>query len=160
MHFTITHNPDLALLLTGVGVAGIYREFCAPGKILPGVAGTSLALLGAAALVAFPVSPTGMALILASMSCFVLEAMFESRGIFTAAGAAAMLIGMKTVVVLTDPARQIHWATAISVALPISLATSFLLSAAVRARRNKFGEQQAASQAGDILIQGENEAES
>jgi membrane-bound serine protease (ClpP class) len=138
LHLTITHDPDLALLLLAVGAIGIYREFCAPGRIAPGVIGSELALLGFASLAALPLSLPGLAPVLAGIGCFVLEARFVSRGLFTAMGAAALLFGSKTLLAPVDPAVQIHWITAVCVAIPFSLATSFFFSVAACARRNKI----------------------
>jgi membrane-bound serine protease (ClpP class) len=138
LNLTITHNPDVALWLLAVGAIGIYWELCAPGRVVPGVLGAALAVMGIASLAGLPVHWPGAALMLAGMCFFALEAASVSRGVFTAIGAAAMLFGAKILV-------QIHWATAIGVAIPFSVASSFLLSVAARARRNKLRDARAIS---------------
>jgi hypothetical protein len=46
----VVADPNLALVLMALGIAGIYIELCWPGKILPGVAGGVLFLVGFASL--------------------------------------------------------------------------------------------------------------
>jgi membrane-bound serine protease (ClpP class) len=52
-------------------------------------------------------------------------------------GAAAMVLGAVMLVASPVPELRIHWSTALGLALPFSAITIFLLSIAVRARRNK-----------------------
>jgi membrane-bound serine protease (ClpP class) len=137
MLLALTFNPDAALLLLSLGVLGIYTEFCAPGKVIPGAIGAVLATLGLVSLSRFPISAPGVFSIVLAFALFALEARFVSRGIFTLGGAVVLLAGMKNLIVTADPARSVKWATALWVAIPVSIATSFLLSVAMRARRNK-----------------------
>jgi membrane-bound serine protease (ClpP class) len=134
---SITTNPNVALLLLAAGVAGICAELCSPGRIAPGAVGAVLAMLGIASLAALPVSWPGVALMVLAMVLLAFEARFLSRGLFTLAGAAAMFLGSRMLVYTPDPALRIHWYVAAVVALPLSIAASYLLSVAVRARRNK-----------------------
>ena len=130
-------DPNIALLLLVLGALGIYAEFSAPGLIAPGVIGSVLALLGLAALALFPIDWLGAALILLGLTFFALEAKFGTHGILTAGGAVAMLLGSVMLIDTNVPELRIRWSTALAVTLPFALITSFLLSIALRARRNK-----------------------
>ncbi len=90
-----------------------------------------------ASLAAFPVSRTGVLLTALSFLFFFLEARFATRGLLTLAGAALLLAGLKMLIETPDPALRIHWVSATAVAIPFAAISSFLFSAAVRARRNK-----------------------
>jgi membrane-bound serine protease (ClpP class) len=52
-------------------------------------------------------------------------------------GAVSMVLGALMLIDSPLPEMRIHWTTAIGLALPFSAITVFLLSLAVRARRNK-----------------------
>jgi membrane-bound serine protease (ClpP class) len=130
-------DPNIALLLVVLGVLGIYVEFSAPGLVAPGVAGAILALLGLTALSMLPIDWLGAALMIMGLGFFVLEAKFATHGILTAGGAVALALGAVMLVQTNIPELQVHWSTAIGLAVPFALITSFLLSIAVRARRTK-----------------------
>jgi membrane-bound serine protease (ClpP class) len=134
-------DPNIALLLLVLGALGMYAEFSSPGLVAPGVIGAILILLGLTALSVFPIDWLGAALMTLALVFFVLEAKFTTHGILTAGGAAAMLIGA---LMLIDTGGgdvpdmlRIHLGTALALTIPFALITSFLLSIAVRARRNK-----------------------
>jgi membrane-bound serine protease (ClpP class) len=130
-------DPNIALILLVLGALGIYVEFSSPGLILPGVAGAILALLGLSALSVLPINWLGAALILLAFGLFLLEVKVASHGILGAGGAVALVLGAVMLVDSPVPELRIHWVTAISVALPFSFITVFLLTIAMRARRNK-----------------------
>jgi membrane-bound serine protease (ClpP class) len=130
-------DPNIALILLVVGALCIYIEFTSPGLIAPGVVGAILLLLGLAALSVLPINWLGAALIVLAFTLFVLEAKFTSHGVLGAGGAVAMVLGAVMLVDSPLPEMRIHWATAIALAVPFSLITVFLLTLAVRARRNK-----------------------
>lgn len=130
-------DPNIALLLLVFGALGIYAEFSVPGAVFPGMIGAILVLLGLAALAMFPIAWLGAALIILGLAFFVMEAKFMTHGVLTAGGAVAMLLGALMLIDTNDPALKIHLSTALSVTIPFALITSFLLSIAVRARRNK-----------------------
>src|SRR5438552_18839596 len=60
-----------------------------------------------------------------------------THGVLTGGGAIAMLLGSLMLIDTSVPELRIHWSTALGVTLPFALITSFLLSIALRARRNK-----------------------
>jgi len=130
-------DPNIALLLLVLGALGIYLEFSSPGLVAPGVAGAILALLGLTALSMFPIDWLGAALMILGLVFFVLEAKFATHGILTAGGAIALALGAVMLIDTNIPELRIRWSTAIGLAIPFALITSFLLSIVIRARRNK-----------------------
>jgi membrane-bound serine protease (ClpP class) len=130
-------DPNIALMLVVLGALGIYVEFSAPGLVLPGVAGAILALLGLTALSMLPIDWLGAALILLGLGFFVLEAKFATHGILTVGGALALALGAAMLIDTPNPELRVRWSTAIGLAVPFALITSFLLTVVVRARRNK-----------------------
>lgn len=130
-------DPNLALVLLVLGALGIYIEFHAPGLILPGTLGAICVLLGLSALSVLPINWLGAALLILALALFVLEAKFVTHGILAVSGTVSMVLGALLLVESPIPEMRIHLSTALGVALPFALITSFLLSLVVRARRNK-----------------------
>ena len=130
-------DPNIALLLVVLGALGIYLEFHAPGMVAPGVAGAILMLLGLTALAMLPIDWLGAALMILGLTFFVLEAKFATHGVLTAGGAVALVLGAVMLIDTNVPELRIRWSTAIGLALPFALITSWLVSMAMRARRNK-----------------------
>jgi membrane-bound serine protease (ClpP class) len=130
-------DPNIALLLLVIGALGVYAEFSAPGMVLPGVLGAISLLLGLAALAMFPIDWLGAALLIMGLAFFVLEAKFATHGILTVGGATALMLGALMLIDAPDAALRIRFSVALALTIPFALITSFLLSIAVRARRNK-----------------------
>jgi membrane-bound serine protease (ClpP class) len=130
-------DPNIALLLLVLGALGVYAEFSVPGAIFPGAIGAILLLLGFAALAMFPIGWLGATLCILGLTFFVLEAKFATHGLLTAGGAIALLLGAMLLIDTNDPALRVRFSMALAVTLPFALITSFLLSIAMRARRNK-----------------------
>jgi len=130
-------DPNIALLLLVVGALGIYIEFCSPGIIVAGVLGGIMVLLGLSALSVLPINWLGAALLVLAVALFVLEVKFTSHGVLGLGGALSLVLGAVMLVDSPSPELRIHWSTAFALALPFSAITVFLLSIAVRARRNK-----------------------
>ena len=130
-------DPNIALLLLVIGGLCIYLEFSSPGMIAPGVIGAILVLVGLAAISVLPISWLGVALIGLAITLFALEAKFTAHGVLGVGGTVSMVLGAVMLIDSPWPAIRIHWGTAISLALPFSLITLYLLILAMRARRNK-----------------------
>jgi membrane-bound serine protease (ClpP class) len=160
-------DPNIALLLLVIGALGIYAEFSSPGLVLPGVLGAIMVLLGLAALAMFPIGWLGASLVILGLAFFVMEAKFATHGILTAGGAIAMLLGSLLLIDTNEPALKIRFSMAVAVTIPFALITTFLLSIAVRARRNKVATGMEAmpgrcgiavgelDPAGTVMVQGE-----
>jgi len=129
-------DPNIGFILLVVGALGIYVEFNSPGLIFPGVAGGIALLMGASSLAVLPLNWVGVALLLLGGALFILEAHFASHGILGVGGTVAMILGA-LMLINGPPEVRIHPITALSVSIPFALITMFLLSLALRARRNK-----------------------
>jgi len=127
-------DPNIALLLLVIGALGIYAEFSSPGLVLPGAISV---LLGLTALAMFPIGWLGASLAILGLVFFALEAKFATHGILTAGGAIALLLGALLLIDTNEPALRIRFSMALALTIPFALITTFLLSIAVRARRNK-----------------------
>jgi membrane-bound serine protease (ClpP class) len=130
-------NPNFTFLLFAIGMMALYAEFNHPGAIIPGVIGFIFVLL---ALFAFHILPTryaALVLILGAFVLFALEAKFQTHGVLTVGGIAIMVLGALLLVDGPIPEMRIRWVTALSVSIPLGLITVFLMTIAVKARRNK-----------------------
>ena len=130
-------DPNIALVLLVIGALMIYLEINSPGLIVPGVVGAILVLLGLSAISVLPINWLGAALILLAFTLFVLEAKFATHGILGVGGAVSMVLGAVMLIDSPLPEMRIHWGTAFALVIPFSAITVFLLSLALRARRNK-----------------------
>jgi membrane-bound serine protease (ClpP class) len=129
-------DPNVGFILMAIGALGIYVEFNAPGLILPGVVGGILGILGLSSLAVLPINWIGAALLILGVCMFILEAKFASHGILGGGGAISMTLGA-LLLINGPPEVRIHLTTALSVSLPFAAITIFLLTLALRARRNK-----------------------
>ncbi|HXJ38744.1 MAG TPA: hypothetical protein VNH18_05670 [Bryobacteraceae bacterium] len=126
-------SPNTALGLTAVGALGVCWEFIRPGTVIPGVTGSLLVVFGCNGLWRYPLDWRGAALAMTAFALFGLEARYRWRSAPGVAGAAALAVGTRILVI--EP--QIQWVAAIAVAIPFSGLMSFLLTVAWRARVNK-----------------------
>lgn len=90
---TTISNPEIAILLWGLGFTALILEFFHPGAMVPGVVGVICLLLGAYALQIIPVNFAGLALILLGFALIVAEAFVPSFGILGLGGIAAFSFG-------------------------------------------------------------------
>ncbi|HLY98882.1 MAG TPA: nodulation protein NfeD [Candidatus Angelobacter sp.] len=130
-------NPNFTFLIFAIGMMAIYVEFNHPGAVIPGVVGFIFVLL---ALFAFHILPTNYAavvMIFGAFILFALEAKFHSHGVLTLGGIAIMVLGSLLLVDGPIPQMRVKLITSLSVAVPLGLITAFLMSIALRARRNK-----------------------
>ena len=99
--------------------------------------GAILVLLGLSAISVLPINWLGAALLLLAFALFVLEAKFTSHGVLGAGGAVAMVLGAVMLIDSPVPEMRIRWGTALGCRAAVLRDHGFLLSIAVRARRNK-----------------------
>jgi len=136
-------EPDLAFLLLAIGALALYIEFNHPGAVIPGTVGVVCILLAAFALNLLPTRFAALVLILGAFALFAAEAKFTSHGILTAGGIVLLTLGGLLLVDSPIPEMRVHLVTALAVSIPLGLITAFLMTIALKARRNKIvtGEQ-------------------
>jgi len=160
-------EPDLAFLLLAIGALALYIEFNHPGAVIPGTVGVVFILVAAFALNLLPTRFAALVLILGAFALFAAEAKFATHGVLTIGGIALLTLGGLLLVDSPIPEMRVHLATALAVSIPLGLITAFLMTIALKARRNKIvtgaqglvGEsgvaQTALSPQGKVFIHGE-----
>jgi membrane-bound serine protease (ClpP class) len=136
-------DPNIAFILLAIGALALYAEFNHPGAVLPGTVGIVFILLAAFALNLLPVRHAALLMILGAFILFALEAKFATHGILGIGGVAMLTLGALLLVDGPIPEMRVRLATALAVSVPMGLITVFLMSIALKARRNKIvtGEQ-------------------
>jgi len=160
-------DPNVAFILLAIGALALYAEFNHPGAVVPGTVGVVFILLAMFALNLLPVCFAALVLILASFALFALEAKFATHGVLAIGGIVTMVLGGLLLVDAPIPEMRVHLLTALAVSIPLGIITAFLMSIALKARRNKVvtgaqglvGEigitQTALSPQGKVFVHGE-----
>jgi membrane-bound serine protease (ClpP class) len=134
---TYIMDPNVAFILMAIGALALYAEFNHPGAVIPGTVGVVFILLSAFALNLLPVRFAALAMIIGAFVLFAAEAKFASHGVLTTGGIVLLTLGGLFLVDGPIPEMRVHLATALAVSIPLGLITAFLMSIALRARRNK-----------------------
>jgi membrane-bound serine protease (ClpP class) len=160
-------DPNMAFILLAIGALALYAEFNHPGAVVPGTVGVVFILIAAFALNLLPTRFAALGLILAAFALFAAEAKFATHGVLTIGGITLLTLGGLLLVDSPIPEMRVHLLTAFAVSIPLGLITAFLMSIALKARRNKMvsgaqgliGEtgiaQTALSPSGKIFVHGE-----
>jgi membrane-bound serine protease (ClpP class) len=160
-------DPNIAFLLFAIGALALYVEFNHPGAVIPGTVGVVFILLAAFALNFLPTRFAALGLILGAFALFAAEAKFATHGVLTIGGIALLTLGGLLLVDSPIPEMRVHLLTALAVSIPFGLITAFLMTIALKARRNKVvtgaqglvGEtgvaQTALSPQGKVFVHGE-----
>ena len=160
-------DPNVAFILLAIGALALYAEFNHPGAVIPGTVGVVFILLASFALNLLPVRFAAIAMIFGAFALFAAEAKFASHGVLTTGGIVLLTLGGLFLVDAPIPEMRVHLLTALAVSIPLGLITAFLMSIALRARRNKvvtgkqglIGEigtaQSSLSPAGKVFVHGE-----
>jgi membrane-bound serine protease (ClpP class) len=130
-------NPDVAFILLVIGAFALYFEFNHPGAVIPGTVGVVFILVAAFALNLLPTRFAALGLILGAFALFAAEAKFATHGVLTTGGIALLTLGGLLLVDSPIPELRVHLLTALAVSIPFGLITAFLMTIALRARRNK-----------------------
>jgi membrane-bound serine protease (ClpP class) len=134
---TYLMDPNVAFIILAIGALALYMEFNHPGAVIPGTVGVVFLLLAAFSLNLLPIRFAALVLILGSFALFALEAKFATHGVLTIGGIALLAIGALLLVDGPIPEMRVRLVTALAVSVPLGIITAFLMSIAVRARRNK-----------------------
>ena len=160
-------DPNIAFILLAVGALALYTEFNHPGAVIPGTVGIVFILLAVFALNLLPTRFAALVLIIAAFALFALEAKFATHGVLTVGGIALLTLGGLLLVDSPIPEMRVHLLTALAVSIPLGIITAFLMTIAIRARRNKVvtgaeglvGEtgitQSGLSPSGKVFVHGE-----
>jgi membrane-bound serine protease (ClpP class) len=135
--FSEVLNPNIAFLLLVLGALCIAFEFNHPGAVAPGVIGLIAILLALFALNLLPTRYAALALLAAAFVFFILEAKFTSHGVLGLGGVVCMVFGALFLVDGPIPEMRVHILTALSVSIPIGAIAVFLMSLALRARKQR-----------------------
>ncbi len=160
-------DPNIAFILLAIGALALYAEFNHPGAVVPGTVGVVFIILAAFALNLLPVRFAALVLILGAFALFAAEAKFATHGVLTTGGIVLLTLGGLLLVDSPIPEMRVHLVTALAVSIPLGLITAFLMTIALKARRNKqvsgaeglIGEvgiaQSSLSRRGKIFVHGE-----
>src|SRR5437667_2574683 len=130
-------DPNIAFLLFSLGALAIFAELNHPGAVIPGVVGVISILLALFALNLLPTRYAALALLIAAFALFALEAKYATHGVLGIGGVICMTFGALFLVDGPIPEMRVHLVTAMIVSVPIGLITVFLMTLALRARRNR-----------------------
>ncbi len=86
-------DPNIALILMMIGLAGLYFELSHPGSIFPGVVGGICLLLALYAFQTLPINFIGILLIMLAFIFFLLEIYVTSYGMLSIAGIISLALG-------------------------------------------------------------------
>jgi membrane-bound serine protease (ClpP class) len=140
---TFLMDPNVLYLLFTIGLLCVYFEFNHPGAVVPGAVGFIVLLLFFYALNLLPFRSIALVLILSAFAFFALEAKFQTHGVLGIGGVVLMFLGGLLLIDGPIPEMRVNIWTALAVSLPLGAITVFLMTIALRARRNKVvtGEQ-------------------
>src|SRR5215471_2234801 len=130
-------DPNFAAILFSIGMLALWAEFNNPGAVVPGVVGFIFILLALFAMHLLPTRYEALILIVGAFVLFGLEAKFQTHGALGIGGAVMMVLGMLLLVDGPIPQMRVKLVTALAVTLPIAAITIFLMTIAIKARRNK-----------------------
>jgi membrane-bound serine protease (ClpP class) len=130
-------DPNIAFILLAIGALALYAEFNHPGAVVPGTVGVVFILLAAFALNLLPTRFAALGLILGAFALFAAEAKFATHGVLTIGGITLLTLGGLLLVDSPIPELRVHLLTALAASIPLGLITAFLMTMAVKARRNK-----------------------
>jgi membrane-bound serine protease (ClpP class) len=131
-------DPNISFILLAIGALALYAEFNHPGAVVPGTVGIVFILIAAFALNLLPTRFAALVLILGAFALFAAEAKFTSHGVLTVGGITLLTLGGLLLVDSPIPEMRVHLLTALAVSIPLGLITAFLMSIALKARRNKL----------------------
>ncbi len=130
-------DSNVAYILLGLAMLGIYMELSNPGTIFPGVIGGILLLLAFYSLSMLSAQWSGILLIILACILFILEAFVTSGGLLTAGGVASLVMGSLVLFSGHPEVFQINPWLISGVAAGVSIFFIFVVTAIIRAHRRK-----------------------
>lgn len=130
-------DPNVSFLILAIGAVALFIEFNHPGAVVPGTVGVVFIVVALFALNLLPTRFAALGLILGAFALFAAEAKFATHGVATIGGIALMTLGGLLLVDAPIPEMRVRPLTAVAVSAPLGLITAFLMTIALKARRNK-----------------------
>ena len=132
-------NPEIAFLLLMVGGMGIYLGLGMPGTFVAETLGAIALLLGIYGLGMFDTNLAGIIFIVLGFALLATEIFTGGFGILGVGGAVSLLIG--SILLPQEPLMEMDWygsfmATAIGIALAVSVISFLIVTVLIRSRRN------------------------
>lgn len=137
-------NPNIALILLGIGFVGILIEFINPGGFIPGITGVAAIVLALVALGNLPVNWMGLLLIGLAGALFYIEVQVSGLGIAGLIGGALFIVGAILLFGgfsqpdLNGPTFMANIWILIGVGIVIALILIILIKASIDARKNRY----------------------
>lgn len=131
-------DPNIAVLLGMIGLAGLYLEFSNPGALVPGIIGGISLLLAAFAFEILPVNIVGLILLAIGFGLLVVEAFTPSFGILGTGGVVGIVLGALFLFEeqpLPTPALQVSLAMILPVAILLGIVVIFVGRKVLEAQR-------------------------
>lgn len=159
-------DPNIAIILMMIGLAGLYFELAHPGAVLPGVLGGICLLLAFYAFQTLPVNFVGLMLLVLGFIFFLLEIYVTSYGLLSLAGIISLALGGLMLYRSREAGVNISLSVLLTVIGTIAVFFLTVTSLAVRAQLRKpltgkaglVGESGAAltdiNPTGRVLVQG------
>jgi membrane-bound serine protease (ClpP class) len=138
-HQVLTHlaDPNIAMILMMIGLAGLYFELAHPGAILPGVLGGICLLLAFYAFQTLPVNFIGILLIVLAFVFFLLEIYVTSYGMLALAGIVSLALGGLMLYREEGTGMQVSWSVLVTTIILVGAFFLAVTSLAVRAQLRK-----------------------
>jgi membrane-bound serine protease (ClpP class) len=138
-HQVLTHldDPNIAMILMMIGLAGLYFELAHPGAILPGVLGGICLLLAFYAFQTLPVNFIGILLIVLAFIFFLLEIYVTSYGMLALAGIVSLALGGLMLYREEGTGMQVSWSVLVTTIVMVGAFFLAVTSLAVRAQLRK-----------------------
>jgi membrane-bound serine protease (ClpP class) len=130
-------DPNIAIILMMIGLAGLYFELAHPGAVLPGVVGGICLLLAFYAFQTLPVNFIGLMLLILGFIFFLLEIYVTSYGLLSLAGIISLALGGLMLYRDQEPGLAISLNVLLTVIGAISLFFLVITGLAVRAQMRK-----------------------
>jgi len=128
-------HPNVAYLLLGIGMLGLYFEIATPGAVLPGVVGATCLVLGFYAMSVLPVSYAGVGLLVLAAVFFLAEIKITSYGLLTVAGTICLVLGSLMLFESPEPALHVSRGIIAGVTASIVATAVFLMTLVLRTHR-------------------------
>ena len=130
-------NPNVALIFLMIGIYGLIYEFTTPGFGFAGATGIFCLIIAFFGLQNFPISLTGVALILLGMALLMLELKVVSYGFLTLGGVASIITGSMMLIDSTDATMRVSLKLVLGLVAGLTMVFLILLLAVVKAHRSR-----------------------